>query len=410
MNIIRYSLIHTIASLGFARVAFVTGVLVIASAVKVIAAEPSLADEEKKYLRLAAETIKKFEDAPAAEQERFIAKEADRFAKQYPRGYIYLRASVQEWQSDAEAYHAKWPDVFKKSDEPTAISIPPKNITETTVFYDEPVVFTNDSEWKVLGAVNMGKNLRSPSPLIKGMTTEGRYIVVVYTVKNMTGKPQMVALTPRLSDADGNTYDSLNEDALYVEELTGAKSITIEQLPNKLPKKFAAIYEMPDEETPLFFDARELGKSIKPEIKRISLAQRPQGALAAMTSPTTVKSISKRRSIVADDIEIKPEENNVFVALRLSLPAYVDSPPKTTLKHASGVVLNPDRDATSALRSAEAQKLVDRDISPGTAYPNEASFVFQVPRELATKNDWVLQLVDGSAELPIKLSVVPEGK
>ena len=410
MNSFRKLSFFIFAALHSVRGVFVIGALVVSAIGSVVASEPSLEKEEKKYLRLAAETIKKFEDAPAAEQERFIAKEADRFAKQYPRGFIYLRASVQEWQRDPEAFHAKWPDVFKSSNEPTAISVLPKSITTTTVFYDEPVLFANDSEWKVLGAVNVGKNLRSPNPLIKGLTTEGRYVVVVYTVKNLTGKPQMVAAAPRLSDAEGNTYDSLNEDALYVEELTGAKSITIEQLPNKLPKKFAAIYEMPDEQTPLFFDARELGKSVKPEIKRISLAQRPQGSAKATASPTTVKSISKRRSIVADGIEIMPEENSVFVALRLSLPTDVDSPPKTALKHPSGVVLNPDRDATSALRFAEAQKLVGQDISPGMASTNDVSVVFQVPRELATKNDWVLQLVDSSVELPIKLSVVTEAK
>lgn len=410
MNTFRYSLVPAFASLGFARGAFVTGVLAIACVVRVVAAESSLADEEKKYLRLAAETIKKFEDAPAAEQQRFISQEADRFAKQYPRGFIYLRASVQEWQADPEAYHAKWPDVFKGTNEPTAISVPPKTITADTVFYDEPVVFANDSEWKVLGAVNVGKNLRSASPLIKGMTTEGRYVVVVYTVKNMTGKPQMVALTPRLSDADGNTYDSLNEDALYVEELTGAKSITIEQLPNKLPKKFAAIYEMPDEQTPLFFDARELGKVIKPEIKKISLAQRPQGNQVAITSTTSVKSLSKRRSIAVDDMVFKPDEDSVFVVVVLSLAVDAESTPKTVLKHPSGVILNPDRDGTSALRTLETKALADAVASPGMTAPNNVSVVFQVPRELATKNDWVLRFTEAGTEVPIKLSVVSEAK
>ena len=388
---------------NLARITLTGAILTCAFASLVAQAEPSLADDEKMYMPLAAETIKKFEDAPAAQQEEFITQEMNRFARKYPRGYIYLRASIRAWQADPEAYHAKWPKIFAESkDEFAPASIAPKTVTPGMMFLNEAVQIENDSEWKILAAITVGKNLRSTNPLIGGLTTEGRYVFVIYTAKNLTGKPQTILASPQLSDAEGNTYDALHEESLYSEALAGAKTITIEQLPNKLAKKFAAIYELPEDPSVLYFNARQLGKTIAPEIKRIVLVDRPSVAIAGAAPSTTsagvaLKSVGKRLSFggrLSDDPIFKPEDGEIYVVVRLSFSADREYAPDVALKHPSGLVLNPAK-VTSFFQMDEY-----------ATNPRETGYVFSVPKELGTKNDWMLQVDDPKIEIPIKLAAL----
>jgi len=229
--------------------------------------------DEEKYLRLSAELIKSSLDAPAADQERVIPQLIDKFRRQYPQGFIYLRVSLQQWTTNPSAYFARYPDIFVEKVEDTSVSEMPNTITENTIFIGEPVFFKNDSEWKVIEAVSLGKNLPIILPLVKGQTTEGRYVFVVYTVKNLTGQSEAIMSSPKLSDGAGGKYEALPNESNWV-HFAGVPAITMEQLPNRVTKKFAAIYEMPAGKGVYYFDAREIGTS-HPAIIPITLAARP---------------------------------------------------------------------------------------------------------------------------------------
>ena len=234
--------------------------------------QDNLSDQEK-YMRLSALAIKQIMDVPAANQERLIPQIIDNFRRQYPDGDIYFRASFQAWSKNPDAYCARYPDIFIEKEQDTSASSAPKLVTKDTLFIGDIVSFPSDSEWQVVEAVSIGKNLPTIEPFAKGKTTEGKYIIVIYRVKNITGKSESIFYSPTIIDESGNKYKALPDEALWTRKLTDSPSITIEQLPNRVAKKFAAIYEIPDDGSIYYFEARQLASS-NPRLKPIVLAPR----------------------------------------------------------------------------------------------------------------------------------------
>ena len=235
-----------------------------------------LSEKDQKAKMRAVLEIKKFEDAPAAQADEIIDTEMKHFMQSDKEGAWWLiNVVLPKYQANPQSLHEQYPDIFTKKDEsPSIVSTVPEKIDAKMKFIGDLAEFPSDSEWKVIEASNVGKNLTSDSPLVHGITTEGKYVVVAYTVKNLTGKSRTLNQSPMLVDGSGSTYQALPLHEYWVKRL-GNVTIELEQLPNKVAKKFAAIYEMPDENSVVCLVAHELGGVTKAE-QKIVLVPRPK--------------------------------------------------------------------------------------------------------------------------------------
>ena len=149
----------------------------------------------------------------------------------------------------------------------------------------------DDSEWTVTSARNLGSTLTSE--LLDNKQSEGKFIIVEFTVKNTTNEEDSIADSPELIDDKGRKY-SMGEDlTMYIPG--DAKTITLETLPSGLAKKFQAIYEVPADATGLAFRARELAFS--PDYKLIDLgldSAAPSPAVKTKTDPSATNAPGKK--------------------------------------------------------------------------------------------------------------------
>ncbi len=119
----------------------------------------------------------------------------------------------------------------------------------------ENVTFS-DSEWKVLEVVS-GKAWISFNQFIKSRETTGKYVQIKYDVTNTANEDEQILENPKLVDSKGRKYRPMSDSASYLP--SGAKEITLEQLPPGVLKTFYALYEVPDDSSEFFFEARSLG-------------------------------------------------------------------------------------------------------------------------------------------------------
>ncbi len=114
----------------------------------------------------------------------------------------------------------------------------------------------DDSEWEVVTAREAGSVLMGSFGQSK--RTDGKFIYVQFKVLNTTSEQQMVLRTPALQDSKERKFKELGGIELYLEE--GEKGMTLEQLPAGLPKKFAAVFEVPSDANGFMFLTTSLSK------------------------------------------------------------------------------------------------------------------------------------------------------
>ena len=98
------------------------------------------------------------------------------------------------------------------------------------------IVKFDDSEWVVLEAKKLGKRIKSNNMFQEDATTEGFFIRVKYSVKNIQNKEDTVMEGPKLVDSEGREYGEYDGQSFYIPE--NAKTITGETLTPGLAKKF----------------------------------------------------------------------------------------------------------------------------------------------------------------------------
>lgn len=127
------------------------------------------------------------------------------------------------------------------------------------------VIKFKDSEWAVLVAKDWGNELSAGEGL-PTKKTEGKFIAVKFSVKNATNEEETILETPKLVDSKGRKFNQIDDGDLYLKD---EKSMTLEQLPSGIKKKFVGIYEVPVDADGLTFEARSL--EFSPSYKKVNL-------------------------------------------------------------------------------------------------------------------------------------------
>lgn len=118
------------------------------------------------------------------------------------------------------------------------------------------IVSLDDSTWVVLESKDLGKTLKTNNQFVEPLRTEGKYISVSFKVTNTTNKEERIAIHPPIVDSKGREFGELDMQSMYAPK--GMKTMSLEQLPSSMPRKFWAVYEVPPDATGLKFKAREL--------------------------------------------------------------------------------------------------------------------------------------------------------
>lgn len=115
------------------------------------------------------------------------------------------------------------------------------------------VVAFDDSQWEVVGASVIGKQ-------IQGFTgdkkTSGKFLKVDFKVTNTSKQDETILDHPRVFDDQSREYRVIDDQALFIHE--PEQPLTLESLPPSMMKRFTAIYELPADAKGLAFEARAL--------------------------------------------------------------------------------------------------------------------------------------------------------
>jgi hypothetical protein len=114
----------------------------------------------------------------------------------------------------------------------------------------------DDSVWVVKSAELCGKTMASNNTFQKGATTEGKFVRVQFSVKNLQNKQDSIMDHPKLMDSQGREFGLYDHASFYVPK--GTKTMVLEQLPPSMTKEYWAVYEVPDDSTGIRFKARSL--------------------------------------------------------------------------------------------------------------------------------------------------------
>jgi Domain of unknown function (DUF4352) len=119
-----------------------------------------------------------------------------------------------------------------------------------------------DSTWKVTKAKDKGATMTCGP--FGAKKTSGRFIWVEFEVKNTTKKQESVLELPKLVDSQDREFKQWNETMMCIGK--DKKTMSLEQLPAGMDKKFVAVFEVPNDAKKLRFMTRELafGGETKP--------------------------------------------------------------------------------------------------------------------------------------------------
>ena len=119
----------------------------------------------------------------------------------------------------------------------------------------EKITF-NDSEWIVTDAQIKGKSMKSNNPFQEDATTEGKFVIVAFKIKNLSNKEERILDTPKIVDSQGREFREYDKGSFYIPE--NGKTLIMDALPSGLQKQFYAVYEVADDAKGFKFQARAL--------------------------------------------------------------------------------------------------------------------------------------------------------
>lgn len=115
------------------------------------------------------------------------------------------------------------------------------------------VVTFEDSQWEVVGASTIGKQIQSFGGDRK---TGGKFLRVEFKVTNTSKQDETILDHPKVFDDQSREFKVLDDQALYVHH--PEQTLTLESLPPSMMKRFTALYELPADAKGLVFEARAL--------------------------------------------------------------------------------------------------------------------------------------------------------
>ena len=100
-----------------------------------------------------------------------------------------------------------------------------------------------DSEWIVMEARDVGKEMKSNSEFVdETKTTQGRFIQVHYKVTNTTKKEEMLLDRPKIVDGRGREFGPVDMESFYVPRR--AKTIGLDTLQPSIAKEYWTVIEV----------------------------------------------------------------------------------------------------------------------------------------------------------------------
>ena len=150
---------------------------------------------------------------------------------------------------------AKAPEVAQPPAQAAAPPAPSAPAAAKVSMIGEKITF-NDSEWIVTDAQIKGKSMKSNNPFQEDATTEGKFVIVAYKVKNLSNKEERILDTPKIVDSQGREFREYDKGAFYIPE--NGKTLIMDALPSGLQKQFYAVYEVADDAKGFKFQARAL--------------------------------------------------------------------------------------------------------------------------------------------------------
>ena len=113
----------------------------------------------------------------------------------------------------------------------------------TTAAVGDVVTFDNDSEWLITEAKFIGSTANPNNPFQEPLKTEGRFLQVKFSVKNLGSKELRVFSNPKLTDAKAREFKAIDLVAFYIPK--GTKTLPLEGIGPGINRPFHAIYELP---------------------------------------------------------------------------------------------------------------------------------------------------------------------
>ncbi|MEI7684843.1 MAG: hypothetical protein WCL32_07425 [Planctomycetota bacterium] len=130
-------------------------------------------------------------------------------------------------------------------------------------------LFKGDSHWKLVKAFEMGSVLPSRDASEANAVTDGRFVLIQYTVESLRTDSVFFNSTPVLIDSQGREYQECRPK-LIAEELP---SILGKSLQRGEVNEFFALYEIPIKADGLRFQTRDLASLFVPDTKLIDLVK-----------------------------------------------------------------------------------------------------------------------------------------
>lgn len=115
----------------------------------------------------------------------------------------------------------------------------------------------DDSDWIVVDAKDLGKNLVSNLDPDDKKTTDGKFVQVHFKVTNKGKKEEMVLDPPKVLDDKGREFGPVDMQSFYVPK--NAKTLALDSLPPSMQREYYTIIEVPADAKTLKFEIHGLG-------------------------------------------------------------------------------------------------------------------------------------------------------
>ncbi len=162
---------------------------------------------------------------------------------------------MKEWNNEEQAW--RYAEKKRKKLKTTSAEETLEDNSEDiapAVTYSRLLAKFKDSEWEILSAGNWGQHMKSLNPFQEDATTSGKFIIIKYSVTNLTNKEKSFFVNPKLKTSDGREYNCYVSQSFYIPE--GGELINFKALPAGLQKTFYVIYEVPSDASGFKFEAK----------------------------------------------------------------------------------------------------------------------------------------------------------
>ena len=133
----------------------------------------------------------------------------------------------------------------------------------------DTITFDADSEWVVEEAKDLGQKARSNNQFQEDLKTEGRFVQVKFSVKNLGPKEIRVFSNPEAQDSQGRRFKSIDMITFYIPK--DAKSMSLEGVGPGLKKTYYTVYELPPDAADIQMEVWEAHKAFGGDKKLVTL-------------------------------------------------------------------------------------------------------------------------------------------